>query len=102
MSKIGFDGSQGAIFFLIRIFSEGSRQGLKLDGVSQYRPRSMRFDHLDLLGMDMKGFVYRGFQPFLRIRARRRDPVGGAVLIDSRSEERRVGKECRSRWSPYH
>ena len=24
--------------------------------------------------------------------------VGGA----SRSEERRVGKECRSRWSPYH
>src|SRR2546426_10745118 len=25
--------------------------------------------------------------------------VAGAVL---RSEERRVGKECRSRWSPYH
>src|SRR5256885_7272459 len=24
-------------------------------------------------------------------------PIGGA-----RSEERRVGKECRSRWSPYH
>ena len=21
---------------------------------------------------------------------------------DNRSEERRVGKECRSRWSPYH
>ena len=26
--------------------------------------------------------------------------VGGAALV--RSEERRVGKECRSRWSPYH
>ena len=24
----------------------------------------------------------------------------GAALV--RSEERRVGKECRSRWSPYH
>ena len=24
------------------------------------------------------------------------------VLSDDRSEERRVGKECRSRWSPYH
>ena len=24
------------------------------------------------------------------------------VLASSRSEERRVGKECRSRWSPYH
>ena len=23
-------------------------------------------------------------------------------LIQNRSEERRVGKECRSRWSPYH
>ena len=23
-------------------------------------------------------------------------------FIKSRSEERRVGKECRSRWSPYH
>ena len=25
-----------------------------------------------------------------------------AVTLNSRSEERRVGKECRSRWSPYH
>src|SRR5436190_3807530 len=24
------------------------------------------------------------------------------VVYDFRSEERRVGKECRSRWSPYH
>src|SRR2546430_10260313 len=24
------------------------------------------------------------------------------VLTSDRSEERRVGKECRSRWSPYH
>ena len=23
-------------------------------------------------------------------------------LLTGRSEERRVGKECRSRWSPYH
>ena len=31
--------------------------------------------------------------------------VGTALsifLIMLRSEERRVGKECRSRWSPYH
>src|SRR2546428_2174236 len=25
-----------------------------------------------------------------------------AGLVQIRSEERRVGKECRSRWSPYH
>ena len=25
-----------------------------------------------------------------------------ALCLSLRSEERRVGKECRSRWSPYH
>src|SRR3712207_9266022 len=32
-------------------------------------------------------------------------PSGGEIEISGepvRSEERRVGKECRSRWSPYH
>ena len=24
------------------------------------------------------------------------------ITVPARSEERRVGKECRSRWSPYH
>ena len=45
---------------------------------------------------------------------READPAGTIGLISaephppydrpplSRSEERRVGKECRSRWSPYH
>ena len=28
--------------------------------------------------------------------------VGREQLGHGRSEERRVGKECRSRWSPYH
>ena len=31
--------------------------------------------------------------------------VAGIDIVDNRdnrSEERRVGKECRSRWSPYH
>ena len=29
-------------------------------------------------------------------------PGGTIAYTRSRSEERRVGKECRSRWSPYH
>src|SRR5207249_5619266 len=28
--------------------------------------------------------------------------LGGCQERSARSEERRVGKECRSRWSPYH
>ena len=30
------------------------------------------------------------------------DIYGGGKSEEVRSEERRVGKECRSRWSPYH
>src|SRR2546422_9130392 len=28
--------------------------------------------------------------------------IGMGIVFVDRSEERRVGKECRSRWSPYH
>ena len=31
-----------------------------------------------------------------------RPPVAVIGPREARSEERRVGKECRSRWSPYH
>ena len=31
-----------------------------------------------------------------------RGHIAAAHLKETRSEERRVGKECRSRWSPYH
>src|SRR5256885_14845712 len=32
----------------------------------------------------------------------RPDEVYNLAAMSFRSEERRVGKECRSRWSPYH
>ena len=43
--------------------------------------------------------LYREPDPFRT--PRRSRPLPGASLR-RRSEERRVGKECRSRWSPYH
>ena len=36
------------------------------------------------------------------LQAHRAYEQGLLLLSDPRSEERRVGKECRSRWSPYH
>ena len=30
------------------------------------------------------------------------NPIIINAITEQRSEERRVGKECRSRWSPYH
>src|SRR2546430_2470092 len=45
-------------------------------------------------------FPFHGFTPAYAVGA-----ISLVVLIlaiFARSEERRVGKECRSRWSPYH
>src|SRR2546430_15289926 len=39
--------------------------------------------------------------PRVPVKPNKRRIVSVAVLL-TRSEERRVGKECRSRWSPYH
>ena len=37
-----------------------------------------------------------------RVAANYRDGIEVLYGAEARSEERRVGKECRSRWSPYH
>ena len=56
--------------------------------------------------------IYTNEKPYLGKEIELNDPmligyVLGLCVIEtatsrSRSEERRVGKECRSRWSPYH
>ena len=37
-----------------------------------------------------------------QVKSRRKLSSQSQVAAQLRSEERRVGKECRSRWSPYH
>ena len=50
----------------------------------------LSFDHFDIWD-ENENLVYSADREFFNF---------GKKLI--RSEERRVGKECRSRWSPYH
>ena len=38
----------------------------------------------------------------LNLKSKLSQYVSLANIFSGRSEERRVGKECRSRWSPYH
>src|SRR3712207_9181174 len=38
----------------------------------------------------------------MHVRAAQRNGLSTDEIKEVRSEERRVGKECRSRWSPYH
>ena len=40
--------------------------------------------------------------PFIDIQKDTIPMIIAGFIICVRSEERRVGKECRSRWSPYH
>src|SRR5256884_2709620 len=55
----------------------------------------VRRQPLEVLGQQLHREVVRRLH-------RRPDDAVGLVRTDERSEERRVGKECRSRWSPYH
>src|SRR5574341_2195970 len=51
---------------------------------------------------DLEGYVY-DIQQMLEHLRRLTHPATTLVISHwNRSEERRVGKECRSRWSPYH
>ena len=56
-------------------------------------------------GAAVSGMV-RESEQMLRSLAEPDPPMGGRIFQGQvgvpRSEERRVGKECRSRWSPYH
>ena len=55
------------------------------------------------VGQRLQGAALEGRQldhPHAQVQRRQRH--GGVGVAHRRSEERRVGKECRSRWSPYH
>ena len=62
----------------------------------QYVPISFR--------LEKPGCVSEGSEYVMRLEGAEltglSDPAG--IFQRARSEERRVGKECRSRWSPYH
>ena len=57
-------------------------------------PGSAHLLGTDYLGRDVLSRVLYGGRSSLSL--------GFLVVFLARSEERRVGKECRSRWSPYH
>ena len=53
----------------------------------------------------MPFFVRSLYWPLFAITIHTKAPIRPKIAPDApaaRSEERRVGKECRSRWSPYH
>src|SRR5215203_6856341 len=90
----------------------GSSLDLRHDLVEAYRrhitPRSVvlgPLPQLDTLRLRHDLFLSRpgvALSPSAGGKRRREDRHRGDGQARPRSEERRVGKECRSRWSPYH
>src|SRR2546427_5686986 len=61
--------------------------------------RTYTMDPRKLQGyLETRCYIDRATEKLFNKKTRR--PIAGIVPV--RSEERRVGKECRSRWSPYH
>ena len=60
------------------------------------------FESLVLLGKGGLEELNDKIEKFLSTRSGKDVGLNTTIKIDGRSEERRVGKECRSRWSPYH
>src|ERR1051326_1206274 len=61
--------------------------------------------HLGRVGETSEGIIVRGAKMLGTLAPLADEIVSiqfGGVAAGDRSEERRVGKECRSRWSPYH
>ena len=51
---------------------------------------------------DKRDELVRQFMDLIKENMELRLKVEKGIKNANRSEERRVGKECRSRWSPYH
>ena len=89
--------------FSVRIFlQDGCADGVKIVSRSKWSgrglviPRSALAAELDRAELKDPG-VY-----LLSAPAAAADRPSLCIGAADRSEERRVGKECRSRWSPYH
>src|SRR5256885_4058419 len=57
--------------------------------------------HTLYAGYGLRRVYYSAFSP-IPDASRDLPPQAPPLMREHRSEERRVGKECRSRWSPYH
>ena len=76
----------------------GSKRGVSVDPARQRerKNKNTMYVIVEIQGQQFK--VENGKKLFVHYLGAEH----GAVLEFDRSEERRVGKECRSRWSPYH
>src|SRR5256885_85517 len=90
-------GARGALFFF-----------QAEDGIRDYKVTGVQTCALPISAAPTPGRMTRAAEVIIRaslvtcVRAPSRSQAYCNEARLARSEERRVGKECRSRWSPYH
>src|SRR5260370_23657430 len=76
------------------------------DGIRDSSVTGVQTCALPIYGQSLEGFATQLDQQLDRLRSELKEDVYRPQPVRQvqipRSEERRVGKECRSRWSPYH
>src|SRR2546430_6077739 len=100
---------RGVLLFFFFFQAEDGIRDLTVTGVQTCAlPISGRVVELPLVGPGEHPGIGELAEVELRARHPQRHTGRGREVLDEedrqslRSEERRVGKECRSRWSPYH
>ena len=81
------------------IISDALNHASIIDGVRLCKAQRFRYANADMADLEAQLVAAKGCR-FKLIVTDGVFSMDGNVL--TRSEERRVGKECRSRWSPYH
>src|SRR5687768_18099240 len=73
------------------------------DGIRDVAVTGVQTCALPIFGDERVHIIYRrALVAEILQRRHELEPMLRAYRDGTRSEERRVGKECRSRWSPYH
>src|SRR5256714_15110446 len=94
----------GATPRLFNIFTPERKTHLSADvgGVLEFYPSRRMLVRFDIGDTIIRYREHDELNESLGFLTREELPVVKAPADTQRSEERRVGKECRSRWSPYH
>ena len=93
------------LLFSFTNFSQAQKAQYKIATIAFYNLENL-FDTIDQPNVKDEEFTPQGSKQWntkkYYIKLGHLSEVISQIGVDKRSEERRVGKECRSRWSPYH
>ena len=101
---IGDKGSMREFTFRVMHFDAGGHENINIYKLKAYNVKSTVAQDIWVKGGKMTpefDALVKQYDVKISKKAESLD-VWATIGYSSRSEERRVGKECRSRWSPYH